>query len=327
MNQFQSETLATSLGRRAFLTAATAMTTQRGSAQAPSIPIIDTHIHFFDTTRPQGVPYGTGFPVGPIASPAVFRKVAVPLGVVGAIEVEASPWIEDNLWVLGLAQADPIMVGVIGNLEPEKPEFHEYLDRYRRNPLFRGIRCGNLWGRSLVTAVSRPEFLSGIKELAAADLIMDTANPRPDLIEACVRLTDKVPELRVMIDHLPGMQPDADPAVRRAVENNLRELAKRNVYVKGSVFARRVNGQVQTDAAVYKALLDPLWDIFGEDKLVFGSDWPNSTGNWVSYEQTLAIIRQYMSTKSRAAAEKYFWKNSIAAYKWVKRDPGQPQAA
>ena len=110
------------------------MTVQRGLAQAPPIPIIDTHIHFFDTTRPQGVPYGKDNPVGPIASPAVYRKAAVPLGVVGAIEVEASPWIEDNLWVLEMSRADPIMVGVIGNLEPEKPEFHEYLDRYRRNP-------------------------------------------------------------------------------------------------------------------------------------------------------------------------------------------------
>jgi hypothetical protein len=32
-------------------------------------------------------------------------------------------------------------------------------------------------------------------------------------------------------------------------------------------------------------------------------------------------------TKGRPAAEKYFWKNSIAAYKWVKRDPKQPQLA
>ena len=127
-----------------------------------------------------------------------------------------------------------------------------------------------------------------------------------------------------MIDHLPGMQFPNDSAARNLVENNLRELAKRNVYVKGSVIARRVNGQVQTDPAVYKPLLDLLWDIFSEDRLVFGSDWPNSTGNWVTYEQTLAIARQYLSTKSRAAAEKYFWKNSVNAYRWVKRDPTQP---
>ena len=35
---------------------------------------------------------------------------------------------------LKVAERDPIIVGVVGNLEPEKPEFPEYLDRYRKNP-------------------------------------------------------------------------------------------------------------------------------------------------------------------------------------------------
>ncbi|HYP05984.1 MAG TPA: amidohydrolase family protein, partial [Bryobacteraceae bacterium] len=153
--------------RSALAVAGAAAFTQSGAAQTPPIPIIDTHIHFFDTTRPQGVPYGQNFPVGPIASPAVFKKIAGPLGVVGAIEVEASPWIEDNLWVLMMAQEDPTMVGFIGNLEPQKPEFREYLDRYRKNPLFLGIRSGNIWGRSLVENVEKPDFIAGIKELAA----------------------------------------------------------------------------------------------------------------------------------------------------------------
>src|SRR5438105_2048469 len=201
VNQFQGETVATSLRRRAFLTAATAMTMQRGSAQAPSIPIIDTHIHFFDTTRPQGVPYGNGFPVGPIASPAVFRKVAAPLGVVGAIEVEASPWIEDNLWVLEVEEKDPLMVGAIGNLQPDKPEFKEYLDRYHRNKLFLGIRYGNLWGYNLATQVANPAFIEGLKLMQQADLALDTANPRPDLLEAVLTVNDKVPGLRIILDH------------------------------------------------------------------------------------------------------------------------------
>lgn len=303
--------------RRLIAAAGAAVYAGHASAQTPAIPIIDTHIHFFDTTRPQGVPYGQNFPVGPIASPAVFRKTAAGLGVVGAIEVEASPWIEDNLWVLMMAQEDPIMVGYVGNLEPQKPEFREYLDRYRKNPLFRGIRCGNIWGRSLVADVAKPEFIAGIKELAAAGLIMDTANPRPDLLEACVKLTDKVPELRLMIDHLPGMQTPPDPAV-------LKELAKRDVYVKGSVIARRLNGQVQMDPSLYKPTLDLIWDTFGEDRVVFGSDWPNSTGNWVTYEQTLTVARQYLASKPPSVGEKYFWRNSIAAYKWIKRDPKQP---
>jgi L-fuconolactonase len=297
------------------------------NAQSPSIPIIDTHVHFFDTTRPQGVPYPgpNVIPGLPIANPEKLREVVVPLGVVGAIEVEASPWVEDNLWVLEMAAKDPFMVGTVGNLEPDKPEFGEYLGRYHKNPLFRGIRYGNLWGRSLVTAVEKPEFIAGIKELIAADLTLDTANPRPDLIQAVVRLTDRAPGLRVVLDHLPGMEPPADEAGRQAVEKNLRELASRNVFVKISAVMRRVNGRVPTDLAFYKPRLDPIWDIFGEDRLVFASDWPNSAGNWVSYAAALAVVREYFMSKGRAAAEKYFWKNSLAAYKWVRRDSTQPQ--
>jgi len=39
----------------------------------------------------------------------------------------------------------------------------------------------------------------------------------------------------------------------------------------------------------------------------------------------LKIVRDYFYGKGPAAAEKYFWKNSAAAYRWVKREPGQPQ--
>jgi predicted TIM-barrel fold metal-dependent hydrolase len=257
----------------------------------------------------------------------VFRKIAAKLGIVGAIEVEASPWIEDNLWVLQEVAKDPIMVGTIGNLEPEKPEFREYLERYHRNPLFLGIRYGNLWGRTLAGAVEKPEFISGIKELAAANLTLDTANLRLDLLGAVVKLTDRVPGLRVVLDHVPVMQPFSEPALRTQMESVLRELAKRNVYAKLSAVARRENNQVLTDPAAYKPRLDLLCDIFGEDRVVYGSDWPNSTGNWVSYEAVLKIVRDYFTGKGRTAAEKYFWRNSVAAYRWVRRDDSQPKFA
>ena len=136
--------------------------------------------------------------------PARYRKLASPLGIVGAIEVEASPWIEDNLWVLEVEEKDPMMAGTIGNLQPDKPEFKEYLDRYRKNRLFLGIRYGNLWGYDLVRQVENPSFIEGLKLLQQADLTLDTANPRPDLIEAVIRVNDKVPGLRIVVDHLPS---------------------------------------------------------------------------------------------------------------------------
>ena len=50
-------------------------------------------------------------------------------------------------------RTDTIVVGVVGNLEPGKPDFAEMLGRYHKNPLFRGIRYGNLWGRDLTKEV------------------------------------------------------------------------------------------------------------------------------------------------------------------------------
>src|SRR5262245_11619695 len=137
--------------RRTFLAAAAALAAETASAQPARIPIIDTHIHLYDPSRPQGVPYpNKNNPVVYLPTlPARYRKFGAPLGVVGAIEVEASPWIEDNLWVLEVCEKEPFMVGTIGNLEPGKPEFGEYLERYHRSPLFRGIRYGNIWNRDL----------------------------------------------------------------------------------------------------------------------------------------------------------------------------------
>jgi L-fuconolactonase len=297
-------------------------------AQASPIPIIDTHIHLFDPGRPQGAPY-SGPPPAPGGSPIAayperYRKLAVPLGVVGANKVEASPWIEDNLWVLEVAERDPIMVGVIGNLEPEKPEFPEYLERYHKNPLFRGIRYGNLWGRDIARQSTNPAFISGLKRLAEADLVMDTANPRVPLLEAILRISDAVPSLRIVLDHLPALDPaEADLA---AYDAALREIGQRpQIFVKLSEIIHRVNGRVSTELSAYRARLDLLLGVFGEDRALFGSDWPNSDGV-APIEKVFAIAKEYFGTKPRPVAEKYFWKNSVAAYKWVRRDASQPAA-
>ena len=45
---------------------------------------------------------------------------------------------------------------------------------------------------------------------------------------------------------------------------------------------------------------------------------------WEPYPQALKIVREYFTGKGQAALEKFFWKNSIAAYRWVKRDASQP---
>jgi predicted TIM-barrel fold metal-dependent hydrolase len=299
-----------------------------GLAQPASPPVLDTHVHLFDTTRPQGVPWppASNAQLYQPALPARLRRIAAPLGVAGAIEVECSPWLEDNQWVLDVAADDPYIVGMIGNLEPAHPDFPKHLERFRRNPLFLGIRYGNLWGRDLGAQLAKPDFVAGIRLLAEANLTLDSANPNPALLEALLRLTDRVPELRLVIDHLPQMPMPADAVPRRAVEAAIREFGKRpRVYLKISEVLRRVEGAIPEDVEFYRARLDEFWEIFGEDRVVYGSDWPNSD-NWLPYAAGLRLLRAYVADKPAAVAEKLFWKNSVAAYRWKPRDPSQPRA-
>jgi L-fuconolactonase len=308
------------MNRRQFLQTSTAALAQTQTRAQPAIPIIDTHIHLFDPTRPQGVPWPP--PNSPIYKPALpdrFRQLAGPHGVHGAIEIECSPLPEDNQWVLDVAAKDKIIVGTIGNLEPGAPDFAKQLDRFHRNPLFRGIRYGNLWGRSLATELSKPEFVAGLKLVADAGLVLDTANPNPALIETMVRVTDKVPSLRIVIDHLPSCNPPSDATALAAYNGNLRELASRpQVYVKISQVLRRVEGRVPQELDLYRPRLDELWGLFGEDRLLYGSDWPNSDP-FAPYPVVLALVREYFATKGRVASEKYFHRNSKAAYRWAER--------
>jgi L-fuconolactonase len=313
--------------RRTFIEIAAGTLLGSNAGEAAAIPIIDTHIHLFDPERPQGVPWPPkdNAVLYKAALPDRYRKIATPLGIVGAIEVEASPWLEDNQWVLDVAAKDKIIVGTVGDLEPDKPDFRKQLDRFHRNPLYRGIRYGNLWGRSLHDGLSKPAFIDGLKALAQADLEMDSANPDPALLADILRLTDRVPNLRVVIDHLPRMDHPKEAPALRALQADLRELGKhKQVYVKVSGVLRRVDGRVPQDPAFYRDRLDQLWDIFGEDRLIYGSDWPNSD-LWAEYPKGLRVVREYFMSKGTAAAEKYFWKNSLAAYRWVKRDASQPQ--
>jgi len=323
---------AADLDRRAFLKATGAVATLALAPNAPAradsaaIPIVDAHIHLFDATRPQGAPYqGPDAFTSHKSLPHDYARLAAPLGIVAAVVVEASPWVEDNLWVLEVAQSSDMMVATVGSLQPEKPEFAEYLERYHRNPLYRGIRVNNTARSPMLQLVADPAFIGGLKRLAQADLVLDTANPSLDLLRAVVRINDQVPDLRVIVDHLPALDPT--PAEGSDYAAVLAEIHGRpNIYVKLSEILHRVDGRVATDLASHRERLDYLLTVFGEDRVLFGSDYPNSVGT-ASFGEVVSLAKQYFATQPRVVAEKYFWKNSLRCYKWVKRAAGQPELA
>ena len=81
----------TFLGDAAVAVAAIGAVTNLKAQAQQAPPIIDCHIHLFDQTRPQGAPYSGGRGNTQPALPARYRALAAPLGIVGAIEIDASP--------------------------------------------------------------------------------------------------------------------------------------------------------------------------------------------------------------------------------------------
>ena len=318
------------MNRRTFLGVAAGLTLADAGAQTPSsIPVIDTHIHLFDTSRPGGVPWPSkNNPAHKVmyqpSLPSRYRKVVDGLGIVGAIEIECSPLLEDNQWVLDVARDDTIMVGTVGHLTPGTPEFRPNLERFHKNPLFRGIRYG-LGGRA-GQEVDKPEFIADLKALADADLVMDTANPSVSLLEGVVQVSDRVPNLRLVIDHLPQMLRPTESVAQASYDASMKAIKGRpQIYVKVSEVLRRADDKIPVDLDFYRPRIDEVLDVFGIDRVLYGSDWPNAD-QWLPVPVGFKIVQEYFMGKGRAAAEKYFWRNSIKAYKWVKRTASQPQA-
>jgi predicted TIM-barrel fold metal-dependent hydrolase len=142
-------------------------------------------------------------------------------------------------------------------------------------------------------------------------------------MQANVLLADAIPDLRIIMDHLPSFDPT--PENQLAYEAVVKEMAARpNIFVKlTEVYHPQPDGTVRMDYEPLRARLEYLYNIFGEDRVMFGTDYPNSYGV-ATIPQEVSLMKQFFSTKSRGAAEKYFWKNSARIYKWIKRTPQQP---
>jgi len=278
--------------------------------------IIDAHTHFYDPTRPQGVPWPSpqdDFLYRKVL-PEHYKAAAAPEGVTGAVMIEASAWIEDNAWALELAAGDPFVVGVVGHLEPGQEGFAEHLDRFAANPLFRGIRVG----AGTMATLETPAVMDDLGKLADRDLELDLLIQTQHL-PAVATLAARLPELRLGVNHVAAVRIDGnapDPAwaegVRAAGESD-------NVWCKVSAltwFATPEPAPVEVD--FYAPTLDALWEAFGEDRLVYGSDWPVSARK-AAYPVVQSLVDEYFSAKGGAVREKFFRHNAKALYRWPGR--------
>ena len=278
--------------------------------------IIDTHTHFYDPNRPQGVPWP------PENNKLLYRTVlpehhkalAVPEGVTGTVVVEASLWLEDNAWILNLAAQDPYIVGLVGHIDPNRPEFGAELARFSAHPLFRGIRCG---ARSFED-VEQGTFLADMETLAGLDLELDVLIRQPHLNDL-LSLARHLPELRIVVNHIAHMPIDGKAVPSKWIDTYNQIATHPNVWIKVSAVMEQSTIQpAPADVDFYRPALDALWAAFGEDRVIYGSNWPvcERAG---TFKQSIDIVKAYVRGKSQEAWDKYFWQNGKAAYKWIER--------
>jgi hypothetical protein len=178
-------------------------------------------------------------------------------------------------------------------------------------------------GRDLAAELSKPEVLAGLRLSAEADLAVDTANPA--LIDSIVRLTDRVGNLCVVIDHRPHLDLPAPPA-RDAYDRNLREFERRpQVYLKISQVLPRVDGRIPEDSAFHRAR---AWTSFvgfsARTACSTPAIGPTATGwrltrrNWPSSGRT-STARRDRSPRSTPGGTR------SGAYRWLHRQPGPPK--
>jgi len=285
--------------------------------------IIDTHQHFWNIELPRG------------KAPDDYRIFAAPEGITGTILRLA-----ETQDALALAATEPLIVGVCGGIK-RGPGFEAELKTFSANPLFRGI-C--YIGRE-IEDVEKDGFLSDLEKLAARDLQLDLLRVCPGFfggpkamqalytgtqksLEAMFTIAERIPTLRLVVEHIGGMPIDGG-APSKAWEAIFRRMAKYpQIYIKVSGLMERAttrgDGERATEAfSFYRPTLDALWNIFGEDRLFYGSDWPvcEHAGDFIG--NGVRIYRRYFSEKGEEACGKFFWKNSKNVYKWVARLPSQ----
>jgi L-fuconolactonase len=277
------------------------------------VPVIDTHIHLYDATRKGGVPWprpSDQVLYRPVL-PEHYDKVTKANGVTATVIVEASDQVEDNQWVLDITAHNPKhYVGVVGNLPVGTPEFAKHLKRFAKDKRYVGIRLRS-W----------PEGVTGFNDAVWRDLsLLSNKGLTLDVLMANYDLDDvmliakRLPKLKILINHLTGLIINGG-AAEAAWTKKVQAAAKYpNVSCKVSgIFQRSNRSPAPKKVGYYAPIFEVVYEAFGEDRIIYGSNWP-VTDRGGEYGEQLAIIQKYFSAKGKGVTEKLFWKNAAKFY-------------
>lgn len=271
------------------------------------MPIIDAHQHFWNLDR-VSYPWLTeaGGPICRNFEPPELVPQLAAAGVDATVVVQAMDSPQDTGYMLEQAARYPFIAGVVGWVPLDRPdEAAAALDRYLDHD--HETAAARLTGvRHLIHEEPDPGWLlrdtviEGLRVLAERDVSFDVVAMPAHLRHVPV-LAERVPGLRMVIDHL-GKPPIAS-GEWEPWASLLRSAAEcPGVCAKISGLGTEANRETWT-AADLQRYVDHALDVFGADRLMFGSDWPVSVlaGGYAKVWRETGKVLAGLSAEDRAA--------------------------
>jgi L-fuconolactonase len=276
--------------------------------------IIDAHHHLWDPGR-RHYPWLEAPALAPIRRPYGLddlRSRTAAAGITATVLVQTVPDVGETEQFLALADGAPV-AGVVGWVDLTAAGAGDDIARLRAGPggdRLVGVRH-QVQDEPDLEWLLRDDVQRGIGTVGDAGLVYDLLVLTPHL-EAAVRTVRAHPDMPFVLDHAAkppiasgGWRPWATGVARLA------ELSNVVCKVSGLVTEARWD---DWDASALRPYVAHLLDVFGPDRLLFGSDWPVCELA-ASYDQVLAAARETLAGLSPAEAALVFGGNAARCYR------------
>jgi L-fuconolactonase len=279
-----------------------------------SLPVIDSHIHFWDPGQ-LNYPWLEDVPaLNRAFLPAHLAQAAAAVNLQKIVFVQADCVPEEGLaevaWVSRLAQTEPRIQGIVAFAPLENRVVRaDYLEELNAFPLVKGVR--RLIQSEGPGFASRPEFIQGVQQLAQFGFSFDICIVHTQMSDA-IELVSQCPKVAFVLDHF------GKPAIAgKEVEpwaTQIRTLAQfPHVSCKLSGLVTEADHQNWTVGDL-RPYLEIALDAFGPQRLMFGGDWPVSELA-ASYQQWVETAAALLSALSEADRRRVFFENAQRFYR------------
>jgi len=271
---------------------------------------IDSHQHFwsYDLQQYPWIPQGTSLHRDWL--PKDLEPLLAKAGIDGCVAVQARQTVEESEWLLALADRAPMIQGVVGWVDLRSETVEEQLAGLMKSPKFVGVRHV-VQDEPDADFMLRSDFMRGLGKLIQFDLTYDILI-YPKQLPAAIELARKFPEQPFVLDHI------AKPLIKDGAlspwREQIRELAgSSNVWCKVSGMITEAN-HAAWKPSDFEPYLDVVFEAFGEDRLMYGSDWPVCLLAG-TYERMFELVDTYTRRLAPPARERFFGDNATRFYR------------